>query len=94
MRHESCCLTLIVIHHSKEELNDVNQRYSCKQRDMHRTRRKRLTTSSRGVKFPVREGDAVVAQLKQCLADRFISRSQYDEAINAILAVDRSGSTQ
>jgi hypothetical protein len=53
-----------------------------------------LRQAAEGVKFPVREGDAVVAQLKQCLADRFISRSQYDEAINAILAVDRSGSTQ
>jgi hypothetical protein len=42
----------------------------------------------------VREGEAVVAQLKQCLADRFISQSQYDEAINAILTVDRSGSTR
>ena len=28
---------------------------------------------------------------KQCLADRFISQSQYDEAINAILTDDRRG---
>ena len=48
-----------------------------------------LRQAAEGVKFPVREGDAVVAQLKQCLADRFISQLQYDEAINAILTVDR-----
>jgi hypothetical protein len=42
----------------------------------------------------VREGDAIVAQLKQCLADRLISQSQYDEAINAILTVDRSCSAR
>ncbi len=33
-----------------------------------------------------------MAQLKQCLADKFISQSQYDEAINAILTVDRRSS--
>jgi hypothetical protein len=49
---------------------------------------------AQGVKFPVREGDSIVAQLKQCLADRSISQSQYDEAINAILTVDRSGSAR
>jgi hypothetical protein len=53
-----------------------------------------LRQAAEGVKFPVREGDAVVAQLKQCLADKFISQSQYEEAINAILTVDRSGSTR
>jgi hypothetical protein len=51
-----------------------------------------LRQASEGVKFPVAEGDAVVAQLKQCLADKFISQSQYDEAINAILTDDRRGS--
>jgi hypothetical protein len=53
-----------------------------------------LRQAAEGVKFPVREGDAVVAQLRQCLADRFITQLQYDEAINAILTVDRSGSTR
>lgn len=53
-----------------------------------------LRQAAEGVRLPVREGDAIVAQLKQCLADRFISQSQYDEAINAILTVDRSGSTR
>ena len=52
-----------------------------------------LRQAAEGVKFPVQEGDAVVAQLKQCLADGSISQSQYDEAINAILTVDRRGST-
>ena len=50
--------------------------------------------AAEGVKFSVRESDAIVGQLKNCLADKFISQSQYDEAINAILTVDRSGSTQ
>lgn len=53
-----------------------------------------LRQAAEGVKFPVREGDAVVAQLKQCLTDGSISQSQYDEAINAILTVDRSSSTR
>lgn len=52
-----------------------------------------LRQAAEGVKFPVREADAVVTQLKQCLADRFIWQSQYDEA-NAILAADRTGSTR
>jgi hypothetical protein len=50
--------------------------------------------AAEGIKFPVREGDAIVAQLKQCLADRSISQSQYDEAINTILTVDRSASAR
>jgi hypothetical protein len=53
-----------------------------------------LRQAAEGIKFPVREGDAIVAQLKQCLADRPISQSQYDEAINAILRVDRSCSAR
>lgn len=53
-----------------------------------------LKQAAEGIKFPVREGEAVVAQLKGCLADRFISQSQYDEAVNAILRVDRSGSAR
>jgi hypothetical protein len=51
-----------------------------------------LRQASEGIKFPVKEGEAVTAQLKQCLADKFISQSQYDEAINAILRVDRRNS--
>jgi hypothetical protein len=53
-----------------------------------------LHQAEEGVKFPVGEGEAIVAQLKNCLADKFISQSQYNEAVNAILRVDRSGSTQ
>ena len=53
-----------------------------------------LRQAAEGVKFPVGEGEAIVAQLKNCLADKFISQSQYNEAVNAILRVDRSGSTQ
>lgn len=53
-----------------------------------------LRQAAEGVKFPVGEGEAIVAQLKNCLADKFISQSQYDEAVNAILMVDRSGSAQ
>ena len=48
-----------------------------------------LRQASEGIKFPVKEADAVVAQLKQCLAEKFISQSQYDEAINAIVRDDR-----
>jgi hypothetical protein len=51
-----------------------------------------LRQAAEGVKFPVREADAVVAQLKNCLADGFISASQYDEAIDAILTDDQRGS--
>jgi hypothetical protein len=51
-----------------------------------------LRQASEGIKFPVGEGEAVAAQLKQCLADKFISQSQFDEAINAILTDDRRGS--
>ena len=51
-----------------------------------------LRQAAEGIKFPVKEGEAVVAQLKTCLADKFISQSQYDEAINAILRVDRKTS--
>jgi hypothetical protein len=53
-----------------------------------------LRQAEEGVRFPVREGDAIVAQLKNCLADKFISQSQYDEAINAILTDDRRGSNR
>ena len=35
-----------------------------------------LRQAAEVVKFPVRVGNAVVAQLKQCLADRCISQSQ------------------
>jgi len=51
-----------------------------------------LRQAAEGIKFPVGEGEAVVAQLKNCLADKFISESQYNEAINAILTVDRRSS--
>jgi hypothetical protein len=51
-----------------------------------------LRQAAEGIKFPVAEGEAVVAQLKKCLADRFISQSQYDEAIKAILTDDRRSS--
>ena len=51
-----------------------------------------LRQAAEGIKFPVKEGEAVVAQLKTCLADKFISQSQYDEAINAILRVDQKTS--
>jgi hypothetical protein len=51
-----------------------------------------LRQAQEGIKFTVKEGEAVVSQLKNCLAERLISQSQYDEAITAILIDDRRGS--
>ena len=48
-----------------------------------------LRQAQEGIKFPIAEAKAVEAQLKKCVADKFLSQSQFDEAIKAILTDDR-----
>jgi hypothetical protein len=44
------------------------------------------------VKFPLKEAEGVIAQLKKCLAEKAISKADYDSAIAGILMDDQGSS--